>query len=108
MKKPTIAPARPGAPLSDADIVKLMGANKDAIARIVAQANGGAAPAVETAPDVAAAARHVAALKAALGPVLAALDAAKADGFDAAFGLGAGEDGKQAIVQFTIAKSYAV
>ena len=48
-----------------------------------------------------------AAVRTALEPVCAAIDAAKVDGFVVIFGLGANADGKQVVVQCDIAKHYS-
>ena len=102
--------AKAGAALSDTDLMKLLAGNKDAIAALVARAtqDSGPASALEAPSDVSLAAKHAAAIREALSPVLLALDAAKADGYENVFSIGAGEGGKSAIGHFKMTKTYAV
>jgi hypothetical protein len=100
-----------GVPLSDADLLKLMTANGPAIARLIEKAAAGEPEhglTSERSDDEVRATEHAASVRAALEPVCAAIDAAKADGFVVIFGLGANADGKQVVVQFDIAKHYSV
>jgi hypothetical protein len=100
-----------GVPLSDSDLLKLMTANGPAIARLIEKAAAGEPEhgvTSERPADEVCAVEHAASVRAALEPVCAAIDAAKADGFVVIFGLGANADGKQVVVQFDIAKHYSV
>jgi hypothetical protein len=100
----------PGVLLSDADLLKLMTANGPAIARLIEKAAAGESErgvTSERPDDEVRAAEHAAAVRTALEPVCAAIDAAKVDGFVVIFGLGANADGKQVVVQFDIAKHYS-
>lgn len=97
-----------GVALADADLWALMNANRGGIARLIAKAHAAEPETPAAAPDVALAAKHKAAILAALEPVLAALNAARVDGYEAAFGLGPDADGKSIVRQFAISKTYAV
>jgi hypothetical protein len=99
-----------GVPLSDADLLKLMTANGPAIARIVENASRKISTDANAtkSDDEVLAAEHAAAVRVALAPVCAAIDKAKADGYVVTFGLAEDANGKQAMVQFAITKTYAI
>lgn len=82
-------------PLSEMDVLKASLSGKLAVA---------AEP--PDSPDEALARRHHDALLAALGPVMAALDAARADGYDLGFAFAPNSQGNQELQRITVTRAY--